>query len=70
MDLQADPTETRIDPVCGMTVDLEEARADGRTMEFEDKEFAFCSEGCLLEFRQAPATYAQQDVPPTDAAST
>lgn len=63
---QAPRAETRIDPVCGMTVDMAEALADSRTMEFDGKEFGFCSRGCLVEFHEAPTNYAQQDSPATD----
>jgi YHS domain-containing protein len=53
-----DPTTTtRIDPVCGMTVDLPEAMAAGLTTEFEDETYAFCGRGCLLDFRDDPRTY-------------
>jgi YHS domain-containing protein len=45
---------TDIDPVCGMTVDLEEARADGRTIEHNGRTYGFCSKGCLREFRESP----------------
>ena len=45
------------DPVCGMTVDPEQARANGLTTEFEGREYAFCGKGCLLEFRDDPEQY-------------
>ncbi|HEX2626947.1 MAG TPA: YHS domain-containing protein [Candidatus Limnocylindrales bacterium] len=45
------------DPVCGMTVDIEQARAKGLTLEFEGREYAFCGKGCLLEFRDDPDTF-------------
>lgn len=48
------PTE---DPVCGMTVDPAQARASGLTLTHEGTEYAFCGKGCLLEFRDEPATY-------------
>ncbi len=47
-----------IDPVCGMTVDLEGARADGLTFEYAGVLYAFCRSGCLRAFREAPAAYA------------
>ena len=49
-----DPTE---DPVCGMTVDPDQARQSGLTLTHEGTEYAFCGQGCLLEFRDDPATY-------------
>jgi P-type Cu+ transporter len=51
------PTETRIDPVCGMTVDFAEARAAGLTTEHDGVTYAFCGRGCLLDFRDDPETY-------------
>ena len=33
------------DPVCGMTVDVEQARTKGLALEFEDREYAFCGKG-------------------------
>jgi P-type Cu+ transporter len=48
------PTE---DPVCGMTVDIEQATANGLTLSHEGREYAFCGRGCLLEFRDDPGRY-------------
>ncbi len=45
------------DPVCGMTVDVEQARAKGLVTTHEDREYAFCGKGCLLEFRDNPETF-------------
>jgi YHS domain-containing protein len=45
------------DPVCGMTVDIEEARAAGRTVERDGREYVFCSRGCMLDFRDDPTKY-------------
>jgi YHS domain-containing protein len=45
------------DPVCGMTVDFEQARANRLTLTHEGREYAFCGKGCLLEFRDDPARY-------------
>jgi YHS domain-containing protein len=45
------------DPVCGMRVDAEAARARGLTLTHEGHEYVFCGKGCLLEFRDDPATY-------------
>jgi YHS domain-containing protein len=49
-----DPTE---DPVCGMTVDPDQARGNGLSLVHERTEFAFCGKGCLLEFRDDPPHY-------------
>jgi YHS domain-containing protein len=45
------------DPVCGMRVDPEAARARGLTLTYEDRAYVFCGKGCLLEFRDDPETY-------------
>jgi YHS domain-containing protein len=50
-------TRSRTDPVCGMTVNLAEAEANGLTMEHDGQTYAFCGRGCLLDFRDDPATY-------------
>ena len=36
------------DPVCGMTVNLDEARGKGLNTEYEGREYVFCGKGCLL----------------------
>ena len=46
-----EPTE---DPVCGMTVDPNQARASNLTLTHDGVEYAFCGKGCLLEFRDDP----------------
>jgi YHS domain-containing protein len=51
------PTAAPIDPVCGMTVDLAEAQAGGLTTEHDGQTYAFCGRGCLLDFKDNPATY-------------
>ena len=45
------------DPVCGMTVDVNHARANGLTLTHDGREYAFCGKGCLLEFRDDPARF-------------
>lgn len=46
-----------IDPVCGMTVDPEEARSRGLHLAHEDKDYFFCGKGCKLDFRDDPGKY-------------
>ncbi|HEX3265464.1 MAG TPA: YHS domain-containing protein [Candidatus Limnocylindrales bacterium] len=53
------------DPVCGMTVDVEQARTKGLTTEFEGHEYAFCGKGCLLEFKDNPEQYLDSRHLPT-----
>jgi len=45
------------DPVCGMRVDPEAARARGLALTHDGREYLFCGKGCLLEFRDDPGTY-------------
>ena len=46
--------ETDEDPVCGMRVDPEAARARGLTLVHDGREYVFCGKGCLLEFKDNP----------------
>ena len=50
--------ERVLDPVCGMTVDVAKAEADGLTLEHEGRTYAFCRSGCLRAFNEEPASYA------------
>lgn len=45
------------DPVCGMTVDIEAARAKGLVTIYMGHEYVFCGKGCFLEFRDDPETF-------------
>jgi Cu+-exporting ATPase len=45
---------TAIDPVCGMTVEIETAK---HSHEHEGTTYFFCGKGCMLEFRDDPAKY-------------
>jgi YHS domain-containing protein len=45
------------DPVCGMKVNEETARA---VSEYEGEEYYFCSEECKEEFDRDPALYAER----------
>ena len=56
---------TAIDPVCGMTVDPATARAAGLVTEHEGETYLFCGKGCLLEFRDDPATFLDPDYTPS-----
>ncbi len=50
--------ERVLDPVCGMTVDVAKAEADGLTVEHDGRTYAFCRSGCLRAFQEEPAVYA------------
>ena len=54
-----------IDPVCGMTVDPETARASGLEAEHLGQTFHFCGKGCLLEFRDDPEKYLDPNYTPS-----
>jgi YHS domain-containing protein len=45
------------DPVCGMTVEIEAARAKGLAREHDGREYVFCGKGCFLEFGDDPETF-------------
>ena len=51
-----EPKETS-DPVCGMKVDVAEAKAAKLTSEHEGKAYFFCNETCKKQFDAAPAKY-------------
>ncbi len=46
-----------VDPVCRMTVDLEQARAKGLVSEHLGREYGFCSPGCKRSFDREPDRY-------------
>jgi len=52
-----------LDPICDMIVDLDEARDEGLTLEYGEREYGFCSAGCQVKFAKTPATY----IPKLDA---
>ncbi len=46
-----------IDPVCDMIVDVDEARDAGLTLEYPDREYAFCAPSCQTKFAKDPKAY-------------
>lgn len=58
-------TTQATDPVCGMTVEPETARATGLSAEHEGQTYYFCGKGCLLEFRDDPEKYLAPDHTPS-----
>ena len=50
-------TATATDPVCGMEVNVEVARAAGLSAEHEGTTYFFCGRGCLLEFQDDPQRF-------------
>ena len=53
----SDVTATVIDPVCGMTVDPETARAGDLHLRYGETDYFFCGKGCKLEFGDDPERY-------------
>ncbi len=45
------------DPVCGMEVSEDKARAEGKTSLFEGRTYFFCSTGCKAKFDSDPQKY-------------
>lgn len=43
-----------LDPVCDMIVAIDDARENGLTLAMDDREYAFCSPGCLQTFAKVP----------------
>jgi YHS domain-containing protein len=46
-----------LDPVCDMIVAVDHARDNGLTLEMDDREYAFCSPGCLKTFSKSPQRF-------------
>ena len=59
-----DLTPTPHDPVCGMAVNPQVARAAGLTAEYGGETYFFCGRGCRLEFLDAPARFFDPDYLP------
>jgi len=55
--MQAERPEKVIDPVCGMTVNVEKAEAAGLLLEHEGRTYAFCGKGCKRAFVDGPDEY-------------
>jgi YHS domain-containing protein len=45
------------DPVCGMAVNPDDARAKGLSTTYEGREYFFCGKGCFLDFADDPKKY-------------
>ena len=59
----SDP-DTATDPVCGMTVEIDE---DTRSAEYDGEVFHFCSENCETKFGKDPFYYASGNAQKTPA---
>jgi YHS domain-containing protein len=47
-----------LDPICDMVVEVADARARGRTVEYRSRTYAFCSDACVRTFNADPAKWA------------
>ncbi|NNE98504.1 MAG: heavy metal translocating P-type ATPase [Pyrinomonadaceae bacterium] len=56
--MNAAPGGEHIDPVCGMSVSVESAAG---SFDFEGESYHFCSEGCLIKFRQNPKSFLEDN---------
>jgi YHS domain-containing protein len=57
-DVQRSPlSSTAIDPVCGMSIAPEVARARGLHSRHHDVDYLFCGRGCKLDFEEDPERY-------------
>lgn len=54
-----------IDPVCGMTVEPEAARAKGLHSSLNGADYFFCGRGCKLEFDDDPQRYLDPSYVPS-----
>jgi len=59
------PARAALDPVCGMTVELEHARAAGLHATHEGAVYYFCGRGCLLDFGEDPQRFLAPDYLPS-----
>ena len=54
-----------IDPVCGMTVDMADARARGLQAIHQNVDYYFCGKGCKLDFGEDPERYLDPSYTPS-----
>jgi Cu+-exporting ATPase len=52
------------DPVCGMSVDPDDASARGLHVRHDGTDYFFCGKGCKLDFQEEPAKYLAPDYQP------
>lgn len=65
MEQPAPAPDTRIDPVCGMTVVVAKARERDLVTTHAGTEYAFCGRGCKLDFGEDPGRYLAPDHVPS-----
>ena len=54
-----------VDPVCGMTVDSDAARAKGLHSTYQGTDYFFCGKGCKLDFDEDPEHYLEPGYVPS-----
>jgi Cu+-exporting ATPase len=54
-----------LDPVCGMTVDIGEARSRNLVSDHDGTTYFFCSKGCKLDFEEDPHKYLDPSYVPS-----
>jgi Cu+-exporting ATPase len=52
------------DPVCGMSVNPDDATDRGLHVQHAGTDYYFCGKGCKLEFQEDPAKYLAPDYQP------
>ena len=57
MTMATSESKEATDPVCGMKVDVAEAKAAKLTSEHQGKMYFFCNDGCKKKFDAAPASF-------------
>ena len=55
--MSGDRAQGAIDPVCGMTVEPDQARVRGLSSTYKGTEYVFCGRGCKLDFDEDPEKY-------------
>lgn len=58
-------TAQAVDPICGMTVEPDSARATGLHSSYQGTDYFFCGKGCKLEFDEDPAHYLDPSYVPS-----
>ena len=51
------PAGKALDPVCGMTVDIETAKGKGLHFQHAGADYFFCGKGCRLDFEEDPGRF-------------
>ena len=64
MTMETADLPTATDPVCGMTVTIEVARAAGLVADHDGATYYFCGRGCMLDFGEGPERILSPDYKP------